>query len=120
MNDDIGAMLEWLYQVWCRQCIVYDQRYPILMRDIRYGLNVQRIQARIAQCFSKHSLRAFVDCRTEVFRFAAIHKTHVDTKLGQRIVEEIISAAIEAGRGDDLIAGLSDIQDSQRFSRLAR
>ncbi len=119
MYHDIGTMLEWLDQVRCWQRIVYHQRYSVLMRDIGYSLNVQRVQARITQCFSIYSLRALVYGSTEVFRIAAIDKTYVDTKLGQCIVEEIIGTAIEAGRGDNLVAGLGNIQNSQRLRRLA-
>src|SRR5258708_36515811 len=100
MCDDIGTMLEWLDQVRCWQRIVYHQRYSVLMRDIGYSLNVQRVQARITQCFSIYSLRALVYGSTEVFRIAAIEKQNVYTNLGQWMGEEVQVAPIAAGRED--------------------
>src|SRR6266487_114990 len=120
MDNDVGTMLEWLHQVRRGQSIVNDQRDAMLMGDIGYRANVERIQAWIAHSLCIECLRALVDRGTEIVGVAAIHKAYVDTQLGQRVVEEIVGAAVEARRRDDLIASLSDVEDSQRLGSLAR
>ena len=41
-------------------------------------------------------------------------------ELGQRVVEEVVGAAVERGRRDDVAAGLGQVQDGERLGRLAR
>ncbi len=98
VDDDIASMLEGLHQVRRGQRVIQDQGYAVLMRDIGHGANIQRIQARIAHSFCEYKLCAFVKSGVKVLWIAAIHETYVYPQLGQRVVEEIIGSAIQAGR----------------------
>src|SRR2546421_4766998 len=120
MDDYISSMFEWLHQVWRGQGIIYHERYSILMRDIRHSTYIESIQARVTHGFGIDDFGAIIDSCTEVFRIAAINKANGDTKFRQRIVEEIICAAIETGRRYDLVARSGNIQDPQCFRRLPR
>src|SRR5436190_3970565 len=118
MDDYISSMFDWLYQVRRGQGIVYHERYSILMRDIRHSTYIESIQAWVTHRFGIDNLGAIIDSGTEVFRIAAINKANSDTKFGQRIVEEIICAAIETGRRYDLVARSGNIQNRQCFRRV--
>src|SRR6185312_13513035 len=83
VNDDIGAMLQWLHQVWRWQCIIKYQRHTVFMRDIRCRLNIQRIQAWIAHCLSKNGFGALVKGGTEVLWIATIYETYVNPQFGK-------------------------------------
>src|SRR5450759_2151139 len=98
VNNDISAMLEWLYQVWCRKCIVQYQWYPILVSDISGGANIQGIKTWIADGFSIDSFSPIIDGSTEVFRVTAIHEANSDSQFRERVMEEVICSAVQAGR----------------------
>ena len=120
MDDDIGAMLERLHQVRRGQRVVEDERQSIFMRDIGDRPNVQRIQARIADGFREDGFGALVDGGAQVLRVAAVEEAGRDAELGQRVVEQVIRAAIQAGRGGDFISRVGDIENCQRLGRLPR
>ena len=47
------------------------------------------------------------------------YKLDFDSEFRQRVMKQVISAAVEVIRRDDVIAGLGDIQNRQSRSRLA-
>src|SRR5947209_20223436 len=98
VDDDICAVLERLNQVWCRERIIEYKWNAILMCDIGYGTNVQRVKARIADGFREDGLCAIIDSTAEVLWIAAIHKLHLDPQFGQRIVEQVIGSTVQARR----------------------
>ena len=49
-----------------------------------------------------------------------IDKLHRDAKLGQRVVEEVVGAAIQRRGGNDVVARRRQRGDGQRLGRLAR
>ena len=40
-------------------------------------------------------------------------------ELGQRVVQQVVGAAVQRGRGDDVVAGLGEVEDRQRLGGLA-
>jgi hypothetical protein len=81
------------------------------MRDSGHRPNVQRIQARIADGLREDGFGAFVDGRAQVLRVAAVKETRRNTELGQRVVEQVVGAAVQAGRGGDFISSVGNIQN---------
>src|SRR5579875_130066 len=112
VNHDISPMLERLHEIGWRQRIVDDQRHTMLVSDLGSSLNIKRVQAWIAQRFSKDYSGPVTNSGAEVFGFAAIDEARSNTQFGQRIVEEVIRAAVQADRGDDLIASARNIENS--------
>jgi hypothetical protein len=49
-----------------------------------------------------------------------VHEADRDAELRQRVVEEVVGAAVERGRGDDLVARVGDGQDGERLGGLPR
>src|SRR6266487_1071854 len=81
VDDDIHPMLKRLDQVRCRQGIIDNNRYTILMGNIRNRLQIQRVQAWIANRLGEDGFSTVINSGTKVIGVAAIHKTHVDTQL---------------------------------------
>src|SRR5438552_6331098 len=119
MHDNIYAMLEWLHQIRCSQRVIDDNWQAVFMRNIGNRLEIQRVQAWIAQRLRKDGFCMLVDGAAEIVGIAAIHEAYVNAKFGQGVVEEIISTTIEARRGDNLIASSSNIENCQRLCRLS-
>src|SRR5579863_1590563 len=120
MDDDVRAMLERLHQVRGRKSIVYDEGYAKLVRNGGDGLNIERVQARIANGLCIDGFGAFIDGGAEVFGIAPIDEAYGDTKFWQGVVEEVVRPTVEAGRGDNFVACPGDIEDGQRLRRLSR
>src|SRR5207302_128141 len=89
VHNDIGTVLQRLYQVGCRQCVVDNERQTVLVCDIGYGANIQRIQARIAQRLGEDGFGAIINSSAEVLRVAAINEAYIDTEFGQGVMEKI-------------------------------
>src|SRR5881392_1077509 len=119
VDNNITAILERLHQVCGRQRVIQDERNAIFMRNICYSLYIQGIEARIAYCLGENRFCALINSRAEILRIAAVDKSNCNTKLGKRIVEQVIGATIETGRANDFVACLGDVENSQCFSRLA-
>src|ERR1019366_6041698 len=119
VNNNIYAMLEWLYEIRCSKRVIHDDRNAILMRDSGNRIKVQRIQARIAQCLGIDCFCVLVDCSTKIVRITAIHEAYVDAKFGQCIVEKIIGTTIETCGGDNLITCSGNIENCQRLRCLS-
>ena len=115
VDDDIAAVLERLHQVRRGQRVIQDERYAVLVRDIGHRTNIQRIQARVAHGFREDRFGALVDGGAQVLRVAAVKEADGNADLGQRVVEQVIGAAIQAGRGDDFISRVGDVEDGQRL-----
>ena len=49
-----------------------------------------------------------------------LDEADLDAEFGQRVVEQVVGAAIEPGAGHDVIARGGEVQDGERLGRLAR
>ena len=56
----------------------------------------------------------------EARRVETVDELHRDAELGQRVVEQVVGAAVEAARADDVVAGRGEVEDRQRLGGLAR
>ncbi|CAI7977538.1 hypothetical protein FRAHR75_360018 [Frankia sp. Hr75.2] len=121
VHDDVGAVLERPVQVGRRQGVVDDQRYPGLVRDGRDALGVEDVPARVADRLAVEGARLGAyrgPPGVKVVR--VVDERHRDAELGQRVVEQVVGAAVEVRGADDVVAGLGQVEDRQRLRRLPR
>ena len=55
-----------------------------------------------------------IGCAAEVFRIGRIDEADLDALVLERIGEQIPGAAVEIGRGDDVVAGTGEILQGER------
>jgi len=60
-----------------------------------------------------------IDRSLQAVEIVAIDEAHLDAQLGQRVVEEIVSAAVERRGGYDLVTGRGEGNRSQGLGRLS-
>src|SRR5579872_2310775 len=113
MNNDVSTMLERLQQVGRREGVVYNERQPVFMGDIRDRTNIQRIQPWVPNRFRVNSLGAVIDGRAEIFGVTAIDKAHCDTHLRQCVMKKVICPTIQTCRRHNFITCLCQIQNCQ-------
>ena len=120
VDDDVGAVLDRLR----------EQRGEGVVDDDRHALGVGRrrrsprmscdVEARVADGLEEHGLGAAR--RSPAAKFSGSSPSTnftVDAELGQRVVEQVVGAAVEAARADDVVARAGEVEDRQRLGRLA-
>ncbi len=100
--------------------VVDDDRDAVLVGDRGDRLEVGHVQARVADRLEVDGLGPAVDGLLELGGLGAVDEPELDAVLGQRVLEEVVGAAVERGAGDDVVAGAGQVEDRQRFGRLAR
>ena len=78
VKHDIRAMLEWLDEIRRRERVIDDERQTILVSNRGHGLDIQRVQAWIAQRLGIEGFGFVVDGRAKILRIAAVHKMRGD------------------------------------------
>ena len=100
--------------------VVDDQRHARLVRDAGDRLDVEDVAARVADRLGEEQLGVRPHGgapRVEVVR--VLDEGDLDAELGQRVVEQVVGAAVERRAGDDVVAGPGEVEDRQRLGRLA-
>ena len=102
-----------------REGVVDDDRHAVLVGDGGDAFEVRHVQARVADRLEVDGLGLAVDRLLELVQLGAVDEAEVDAVLGQRVLEEVVRAAVQRGAGDDVVAGAGQIEDRERLGRLA-
>ena len=81
--------------------------------------NVEHFEAGIADGFRYHQPGVFADRGAEAVEVARLDEARGDAEARQRVGEEIDGAAVERGRGDDVVAGAEQRGDGEMHRRHA-
>ena len=73
--------------------------------------NVEHVEARVADRLAEDGLRPLVGCRGDRSRIIGVDPANLNPVLGQRVGEEVVGAAVDLADRDDVVAGLSDVED---------
>ena len=115
VDDDVGAELERPDEVRRRDGVVDDQRDAVAVRDRGDGLDVEDVALRVADGLAEERLGVVLHQRLPGLRVVRVlDEGDRDAELGQRVVQQVVGAAVQRGGGDDVVAGLGEVQDRQR------
>ena len=89
------------------------------MRDGGELLDVGDVELGVAEGLGVEGASLGVDGGAQAVEVVGIGEANGDSQLGQRVVEEIVGAAVEGGGGDDLVAGVGDGEDGEGLGGLA-
>ena len=98
VNDDIGAVFDWTTQIRAWERIIHDKRNAVLMGDRSNRFDIDNIAP--ADCrLSPRKVLSFcsVIAASKLLGFEGSTKFTAYAKLRQRICEQIVSAAVQAG-----------------------
>ena len=118
-NHDIGSVFEGPEQVRGGQGGIDDHGDAGFVGDGGDGFEVGHVTPRVTQGFEVDGAGIVIDGFAEVFGIALIDEFGLDAVLGERVVEQVIGSAIQAGRRNDILTGFDDVHDRQRFSSLS-
>ena len=73
MSNNISSPLNWAAVNRCRECIIYNQRYPVCMCCSRKFFNVQNRKCRIGNRLAKYRSCVIFECRIQ-FLFCTVRR----------------------------------------------
>ena len=111
VHDDVPTVVDGLQEHRCGDRVVDDGRHAMGMRHVGDGLQIDDIARRVADALAEDGLRPVVDVLLDVRRTVTLGKSDLDTLLRQHVCEQRVGATIELRYGDDVVAGLREIQD---------
>ncbi len=76
----------------------------MLVRKRRHPRNVEHVEARIAERFAEQEPRGRTDGGAPRVEVAGIDEGRLDAEARQRVVEQVVRAAVERARRDDVVA----------------
>ena len=120
VHDDVGAMFNWPAQVGRGHGVVDDQRDTVGVGDFGQLLEIGDVAERVADRFAVDGLGLAVNQRGKGFRLAVVGEAHRDAVLRQGVREQVVGAAVERRRRNDVVAGFGDGHDRVGDCRLAR
>src|SRR5208337_544923 len=95
VDNNISAPLDRAAERGRRAGVVNDQRHSILVSDLRQLLDIHDVELRVAQALGINGLGLGSDRGAQPVKVVGIHKLHRNAELGQRVVKQIVGAAIE-------------------------
>ena len=96
--------------------VVDDQRNAVLVRNFRKGLDVEDVTLGIGDALAVQGAGAVVDERAPRFGVVRIlDESDDDADLGEGDFQEVVRAAVQRRRRDDLVACLGDVEECVKF-----
>ena len=98
--------------------VVHDQRNAERTADRRHFRDREGDQLRIGQRLGIIGAGARVGRLAEILRIGRIDEAHLDPLVLHRVGEQVPGAAVEVGRGDDVVARARQVLDRKGRGRL--
>jgi hypothetical protein len=109
---------QWLAEVRRRDGVVDDERDLVLVRDRTDPLEVEHVALRVADRLAVEGAGLGPDGRAPSVEVVGIgDERDLDAELGERVVEEVVGAAVERRRRDDVSAVLGQVEQRDRLGR---
>ena len=109
VDDDVRAVLNGSQQVGRGEGAVDDQRNTVAVRNFRDGFQIDDVGIRIAERFGIEQLCVRLDGGFKIRGVGGIDEADGQPLLVQGVGEEVVRAAVEVGRGDNVVARDGDV-----------
>ena len=103
--DQIRAVIQRFQEVRRGEGRIDEERNLVLVRELAQHRQVQHIEAGIAEGFAIEHFGIRADRRTPGIDVARVNEAGIDAKAAQRVVEQIMRAAVKCARSDDVRPG---------------
>ena len=100
--------------------VVDDERDAVVVGDLADALDVEHVVARVGEHLTVERLGVRADGGAPLLEVVrVVDEGDLDAHLRQRVVEQVVRAAVQRRAGDDVVAGLGEGEDGERLGRLA-
>ena len=121
MRHDVSAPLKRATVDRCSEGVVHDQGYAVAMCDAGKLLDVKHHHTRIRDGLTKQQFRVGAEGLADLlFAGILIDEGTFNAQLLQSHRQQVVGTSINAGRTDDVIARLADIEEGKETGSLTR
>lgn len=121
VDDNVGTVVNGTDKVASSaKGVVDDQGDALLVSDLGNGLKVGHIVARVTDALDVDGLGFVVNGSGNVLGLVAVDELGGDAQAGEEHLELVVGAAVEVGRGDNVVAGLGKSGNGNELGCLAR
>ena len=121
VHDDVGTVLERTDEVRGRDRVVDDERHVVLVRDVGDERDVEHVDLRVADGLGEEQLGVGAHGGGPLVGVVLVFdEGDLDAELRERVLEEVVGAAVDRGRRDDVVARLRDVEHRVGDRRLSR
>jgi hypothetical protein len=113
VEDEVGAMVERLHQPRRREGRIDQQRQAVVVGQRRDGRDVEHVEAGIAERLAEQQPRLRPDRGAPAVDVAGLHEGRRDAEARQRVVQQVVRAAVQRARADDVRAGAGQRADRE-------
>ena len=109
VDDDVSAVLDGTDQVRGAEGVIDDQRQAVLVGDGCDGINIRDITVGVAQSLEVDSLGVGLDGVLDLFQIVSVHEGGGDAELGQGVLQQVVTTAVDGLLSYDVVAGLMPV-----------
>ena len=121
VHHDIRTLGERLDQVRRRDGVIHDQRNPVVVGHRGDPGGVEDVDLRIGDGLCEERLGVRPHRRAPRVEVVGVgDERRLDPQLGQRVMQQVVGAAVEPGAGHDVVPGAGEVQDCEGLRGLAR
>ena len=121
VGDDVGAPLEGTAVDGGGEGVVDNQGHAVLVGDACELLNVEHGAAGVGDGLAEERLCVWAEgCLNLLLGSGGRHEGALDAELLHRHAEEVVGAAVNLVRGDEVVASLTDVEQGVEVGSLAR
>ena len=100
--------------------VVDDQRHAGVVRDGGDARDVEDVVLRVGDGLGEERLGVRPHGRAPGVQVVGVlDEADLDAELGQRVVEQVVGAAVQPRAGHDVVAGVGEVEDRERLGGLA-
>ncbi len=120
VGDDVAAEAERTAEDRSREGVVDNERHAVFVRDARELGDVEDAAGRIRDRLAEDALGVGPEGLLDLLLAGVgVDEGELDAELLQRDREEVEGAAVDLRRGDDMVAGVAEVEDREGRRRLA-
>ena len=120
VRNDVAAKLDRTAVNRCCERVVHDERNAVVVRESSELLDVEDVNCRICDGLAEYALCVRADVLLELFkRQSLVNECALNAHLLECNAEEIVCAAVDIGRCDEMVACLADVEYCEEVCCLA-
>ena len=106
VDDDVGTMLQRTEQIRGAEGVIDDNRQTVLLGDLGDGVDVGDVGVGVAERLEIDDRGAVLDGALDLFQVMGIDEGGLDTKLGERVLQQVVGTAVDGLLGHHVVTGL--------------
>ena len=110
MNDDVRAIFDGADEVGGAKGVVNNQRDAVFMGNGGYFLDIDQIDAGVANGLNIKCLGFGADGCPKVFGIIGVYKRRLDAIAGEGVGKQVMGAAVKRAGRHDVVAGFGNVE----------